>query len=441
MPTCAPSSKGLSGAVRRIFRHHRDPTIPPELVEVESSADKPVHTLDSAKTCVEDDPLGNLPEVDHERLAEALKSLVDHSATHTDLGQGIYASTQNLWSLPWIDKLIPGIEKVASEYHMGNFVIERETGEKKFEFMPLYTRIGMHLLFYGKLQEKVLDMDWLQNILKDLSIRQGQIYDNPASVSGIASFVATYDLPLDDLLEPDVTKYKCFNEFFYRLVFFSIYARPIQKADDPTVLTCLADCRLVVYSSIELSHKFWVKGNEFDIPHLLNVPSSVAKKFTKHGPPSVAIFRLAPQDYHRFHSPVDATIGEITKIPGEYYTVNPMVVNQDDLDVFTANTREVLYMTHTQTGLPVAYVAVGALLVGSVRWTGGAKKGEQVKRGDEIGYFAYGGSTIVALFAKGIVEFDEDLLKNSEKPIETLVRVGMTLGKTPSQPTKFLGLF
>jgi phosphatidylserine decarboxylase len=80
----------------------------------------------------------------------------------------------------------------------------------------------MHLLFYGKLQEKVLDMDWLQNILKDLSIRQGQIYDNPASVSGIASFVATYDLPLDDLLEPDVTKYKCFNEFFYRLVFFSI---------------------------------------------------------------------------------------------------------------------------------------------------------------------------------------------------------------------------
>jgi phosphatidylserine decarboxylase len=131
-----------------------------------------------------------------------------------------------------------------------------------------------------------------------------------------------------------------------------------------------------------------VKGHDFDIPHLLNISpnSPQAKQFTKHGSPSVAIFRLAPQDYHRFHSPVDATIGEITKIPGEYFTVNPMAVNQDGIDIFTANVREVLYMTHKQTGLPVAYVAVGALLVGSARWTGGAKKGVSVKRGDEIGY-------------------------------------------------------
>lgn len=166
-----------------------------------------------------------------------------------------------------------------------------------------------------------------------------------------------------------------------------------------------------------------VKGHDFDIPHLLNVSpnSSTAKQFTKHGPPSVAIFRLAPQDYHRFHSPVDATVVETVSISGEYYTVNPQVVNQDGFEVFTANVREVLYMTHTQTGLPVAFVAVGALLVGSIKWTGGARKGEEVKRGDEVGsvfsfasspsrylsacrYFAYGGSTIVAVFAKGVVQ-------------------------------------
>jgi phosphatidylserine decarboxylase len=37
---------------------------------------------------------------------------------------------------------------------------------------------------------------------------------------------------------------------------------------------------------------------------------------------ALAIFRLAPQDYHRFHSPVDGRIGKMTYISGEYYTVN-----------------------------------------------------------------------------------------------------------------------
>lgn len=93
--------------------------------------------------------------------------------------------------------------------------------------------------------------------------------------------------------------------------------------------------------------------------------------------------------------------------------------------MFTANKRAVLYMTHTHTHTPVAFVAIGAMLVrlirirvtkyhmegladafaqvGSIKWTGGAQKGTTVKRGDELGYFAYGGSTVVALFPKGLM--------------------------------------
>ena len=37
---------------------------------------------------------------------------------------------------------------------------------------------------------------------------------------------------------------------------------------------------------------------------------------------ALCIFRLAPQDYHRFHSPVDGVVGPMTYIAGEYYTVN-----------------------------------------------------------------------------------------------------------------------
>jgi len=141
---------------------------------------------------------------------------------------------------------------------------------------------------------------------------------------------------------------------------------------------------------------------------------------------------LAPADYHRFHCPIDGVVGEITNVPGQYYTVNPQAVNEPKFDVFTANVRSILYLTHTATGKRVAFVAIGALLVGSVIWTKGAEKGATVKRGEELGCFAYGGSTVVTMFSKGVVEFDKDLVKNSEEPIETLVRVGSSLGTTPS---------
>lgn len=66
--------------------------------------------------------------------------------------------------------------------------------------------------------------------------------------------------------------------------------------------------------------------------------------------------------------------------------MNPQAVNELGFDVFTANTRSILYLTHAPTGLPVAFVAIGALLVGSIKWTGGAKKGRSVKRGEELGF-------------------------------------------------------
>ena len=51
--------------------------------------------------------------------------------------------------------------------------------------------------------------------------------------------------------------------------------------------------------------------------------------------------RLAPQDYHRFHSPVDGVVGRVHDVPGTYYTVNPMAVRDRDVNVFTENKRVV----------------------------------------------------------------------------------------------------
>lgn len=104
-------------------------------------------------------------------------------------------------------------------------------------------------------------------------------------------------------------------------------------------------------------------------------------------------------------------------------------MNESGFNVFTDNKRSVLYMTHLQSGAPIAFVAIGAMLVrftfsrftqcrsqpslaqvGSILWTAGGQKGTTVKRGEELGYFAYGGSTIVALFPKSLIQYCVSLL-------------------------------
>ncbi|EPS73610.1 phosphatidylserine decarboxylase [Genlisea aurea] len=146
---------------------------------------------------------------------------------------------------------------------------------------------------------------------------------------------------------------------------------------------------------------------------------------------SIVIFRLAPQDYHRFHVPVSGTIEEFVDIPGCLYTVNPIAVNSKYCNVFTENKRTVCMISTKEFG-KVAFVAIGATMVGSITFV--KKEGDHVKKGDELGYFSFGGSTVICIFEKDKIEIDGDLLGNSARSLETLVCVGMRLGNARSSP-------
>lgn len=105
----------------------------------------------------------------------------------------------------------------------------------------------------------------------------------------------------------------------------------------------------------------------------------------------------------------------------------------EKLDVLTGNTRSVLELRgespvagEKNGAVPMAVVAIGALLVGSIGWD--KSPGERIEKGDGLGYFQYGGSTVVCVFPAG-VEWDADLLKSSENGLETLVRAGERIGK------------
>lgn len=175
-----------------------------------------------------------------------------------------------------------------------------------------------------------------------------------------------------------------------------------------------------------MSQKYWIKGYGFTLEKLLG-SSQLAQHFDQG---SLVIARLAPQDYHRWHSPVAGTVESINEIPGTYYTVNPQAVNEPGtVDVFCENRRSVMMIKRSSTGKSIAIVAVGAMLVGSIKYVPGVEVGAQVRRGQCLGAFYYGGSTVIVLYPKGEVEHDADLVKNStEHALETLMKVGWRTG-------------
>jgi phosphatidylserine decarboxylase precursor len=97
-------------------------------------------------------------------------------------------------------------------------------------------------------------------------------------------------------------------------------ARPVEEPENPYRLVSGADCRLMAFDSVNEATRLWIKGREFTIARLLG--DAYKEEADRYIDGSLAIFRLAPQDYHRFHSPVDGVIGHMTQISGEYYTVN-----------------------------------------------------------------------------------------------------------------------
>jgi len=286
--------------------------------------------------------------------------------------------------------------------------------------------LGMHLLYYGSAEEYALHWSKTQELLKAESEKMGKQYDDPSSVAHIKPFIKSFNLEdtLPEMKQPDPTKYATFNEFFAREI--KEEARPIAEPHDDLVVSSPADCRLTAYPTIDLATKYWIKGYGFTLERLLG-SAELAQQFDQG---SLVIARLAPQDYHRWHSPVSGTVQSVKEIAGAYYTVNPQAINEPGtLDVFCENRRSVMTIKRTSTGNTIALVAVGAMLVGSIKYVPGVEVGAEVHRGQCLGAFYYGGSTVIVLYPKGEVEHDADLVKNStEHALETLMKVGWRTG-------------
>ena len=304
------------------------------------------------------------------------------------------------------------------EEHLANgelCFIDRRDGEVKTETIygerPLRWVYGNPL---GRLAQWLFIRRWF------VSAWYGRRMDTVKSSLRIRPFIERYGLDESEFAEP-VDEYNTFNEFFYRKLKPS--ARPVDAAAGSVVFP--ADGRHLAFADISAEIDFFVKGQSFDLAQFLG-DEDLAKRYDGG---SMLISRLCPVDYHRFHFPCAGEVGIPRFINGWLYSVNPIALVTRP-SIFWENKRVVTLIESTKLG-QVQFVEIGATMVGGIRQT--YMPGEAVAKGDEKGYFAFGGSSVVVLFEKGRVEFDADLLENTANGLETYARVGERMAKALEQ--------
>lgn len=269
-------------------------------------------------------------------------------------------------------------------------------------------------LYYHPVGEASL---WALAKRKLASSIYGKKMDGRASAKKIPPFVEDFDIDLSLAREQE---FQTFNDFFTRKL--REEARPVDTC--PTVLVSPADGKILAYEDISQSD-FIIKEHRFDIASFLDNPD-LARRYQDG---SVIVIRLAPVDYHRFHFPAGGNASQSHKISGDYYSVNPLALRKK-AEIFCLNKREFTLVSNPLFGKFVI-AEVGATLVGSIVQSFQAGP---VNKGEEKGYFKFGGSTVVLLFEKNKIRIDPDLLLHTAKGYETAVKMGERIGVSQPEP-------
>lgn len=237
-----------------------------------------------------------------------------------------------------------------------------------------------------------------------------------ASSKMIKPFIEKYNLDTAEFLD-SVSTFSSFNEFFYRKL--KSDARPILGSE--TAVALPADGRHLGLASLDEVDGLYAKGQRFNLAAFLG-DEDLAKSF-KGG--TAVISRLCPVDYHRFHAPVSGRIVKQRLINGWLYSVSPIALRRNA--AYLWENKRVMSLIESDQHGKVAFVAIGATCVGTIGMS--VLEGGKVARGEELGFFAFGGSCVVTLFEAGRVDLAPDLVENGAMHREVYAKVGDVLGE------------
>jgi len=283
---------------------------------------------------------------------------------------------------------------------------ERDSGQLKTE--KVAGEKWLVWLYNNPIGEATL---WALAKRKLVSSIYGKMMDRTSSAKRIQPFIENFDIDMSGAQEQE---FKNFNDFFTRKLKDNV--RLVDTSFN--IVISPADGKIMAYADISNSD-FIIKGFRFDVSSFLD-DAVLAQKY-RDG--TLLIFRLAPVDCHRFHFPVSGNLTPNRKIEGDYYSVSPFALRKK-AEIFCLNKREYSILSNSLFG-DVIMAEVGATMVGSIVQT---YKGSSVKKGEEKGYFKFGGSTIILLFEKSKICVDKALLNNTANGYETAVKMGERIG-------------
>lgn len=238
--------------------------------------------------------------------------------------------------------------------------------------------------------------------------------DRPASQAKVRPFIQDYDIDVSDFVDP-VDSYLSFNQFFYRKL--KSAARPIDDRLEAAVFP--ADGRHLAIQDLNATDQFYIKGQRFDLAKFLG-NDALAKEFAGG---AVLISRLCPVDYHRYHFPVSGDASESKILDGSLRSVSPLALRRR-LSILWENRRARTVVDSPEFGR-VVVMEVGATCVGGMHST--FTSGTVVK-GDDKGYFSFGGSCVTTVFKKGAIQFDDDLNVHAAEGREVYAKMGERCG-------------
>ncbi|WP_244834192.1 phosphatidylserine decarboxylase [Clostridium sp. BJN0001] len=243
----------------------------------------------------------------------------------------------------------------------------------------------------------------------------GKYCNSKMSIKKIKPFIDDFNIDMN-ICKNKSDDFKCFNDFFTRKLKES--SRPF--SNDSNILISPGDGRLIAHENINIDSIIQIKHLTYSLKELIN-NDEIAKKYQGG---TCIILRLCPTDYHRFHFIDSGTVSENHKIKGHYYSVNPIALERIP-KLFCENKREWSILKSDNFN-DVLMIEVGATCVGSIIQT--YKENSKVEKGDEKGYFKFGGSTTILFFQKNSIVLDEDIKKQSSIGFECKVNFGEHIG-------------
>lgn len=237
-----------------------------------------------------------------------------------------------------------------------------------------------------------------------------------ASRSLVAPFIRDFGLDPSEFADSP-NSFQSFNEFFIRKL------KPEARLFDPDPEAILFPCdgRHLGFPDVSQVDAVFVKGQRFTLPGLLG-SAELARRFEQG---TLVLSRLCPIDYHRYHFPASGMPSKSRLLNGSLFSVSPIALRRN-LAYLWENKRVVTELETKNFGT-ILTIDIGATNVGSIRQT--FMPHHPVTRGDERGYFSFGGSSTITLFEPGRIALAGDLLEHTAHQTELYAPMGSFLGK------------